>query len=267
LSETRSSINLLGAKLTLLDWDGLIQTVGEAASSGRKVLVASGNVFSFNLAYEKPWVRDFLNRADIVRLEGEGLRWGARILGYQTPRRIVFADWIWNLAAMAAREGFSFFLLGSRPGVADKAAARLRERFPNLRIAGTHHGYFDKTPGSAENEAVIQQINAARPNILFVGFGMPLQERWLADNWERLDVNVALTCGALFDYVSGELRRSPKWLNDHGLEWLGRLIIEPRRLWRRYLIGNPLFLWRVLKQRVRQEGSRIGRAGHEDESR
>ncbi|MBC7257708.1 MAG: WecB/TagA/CpsF family glycosyltransferase [Chloroflexi bacterium] len=255
MNESWHSINLIGAKLTLLDWDGLIRTVAESVRSGRKILVASGNVFSFNLAYEKPWFRDFLNRANIVRLEGEGLRWGARVLGHRTPRRIVFADWIWDLADMAAREGFSFFLLGSRPGVADKAAARLRERFPNLRIAGTHHGYFDKTPGSAENEAVIQQINAARPNILFVGFGMPLQERWLADNWERLDVNVAFTCGALFDYVSGELRRAPKWMNDHGLEWLGRLIIEPRRLWRRYVIGNPLFLWRVLKQRLRQEMS------------
>ncbi len=266
MSETWPSINLIGTKLTLLDWHGLIQTVGEAALSGQKVLVASGNVFSFNLAYEKPWFREFMNGADIVRLEGDGLRWGARILGYQTPRRIVFADWVWDLAEMAAAQGLSLFLLGSRPGVAEKAAARLRERFPNLRIAGAHHGYFDKTPGSAENEGVIQKINSARPNILFVGFGMPLQERWLSENWPRLDVNVAFTCGALFDYVSGDLRRSPKWLNDHGLEWLGRLIIEPRRLWRRYLIGNPLFLWRVLKQRLRQGLTHGGRVPHDSES-
>ncbi len=261
MTQSWPSANLIGAKLTLLDWHSLLRTVVDVALSQHKVLVASGNVFSFNLAYEKPWFREFLNRADIVRLEGEGLRWGARILGYSTPSRIVFADWIWDLAGMAAEQGLSFFLLGSRPGVADKAAERLRERFPNLRIVGTHHGYFDKTPGSAENEAVIAQINAAKPNILFVGFGMPLQERWLEENWHRLDVNVAFTCGALFDYVSGELRRAPKWMNDHGLEWLGRLIIEPRRLWRRYLIGNPLFLWRVLKQRLRQGAGEQRKAG------
>lgn len=265
MTEAWRCINPIGVKLTLLDWGALLRVVGEASTAGRKILVASGNVFSFNLAYEKAWFRDFLNRADIVRLEGEGLRWGARILGYATPRRIVFADWVWDLAGMAAANGLSLFLLGSRPGVAEKAAARLRERYPSLRIVGIHHGYFDKTPGSAENEAVIAQINAARPNILFVGFGMPLQERWLMENWARLQVNVAFTCGALFDYVSGELRRAPRWMNDHGLEWLGRLIIEPRRLWRRYLIGNPLFLWRVLK-RLRQQMPAGEGTLHGDES-
>ena len=253
LTDVWPSINLLGARLTLLDWDALLRVVSDAVAQRRKILVASGNVFSFNLAYEKPWFRDFLNRADLVRLEGEGLRWGARILGHETPARLVFADWVWDLAAVAAERGFTFFLLGARPGVAEKAADRLRERYPDLRVVGVHHGYFDKTAGSAENEAVIAQINAVKPNILFVGFGMPLQERWLKENWDRLDVNVAFTCGAMFDYVSGELRRAPKWMNDHGLEWLGRLIIEPRRLWRRYLVGNPLFMWRVLKQRIRQE--------------
>ena len=131
-----------------------------------------------------------------------------------------------------------------------KAAVRLTERFPNLRILGTHHGFFDKTPGSLENEDVIQRINAVKPDILVTGFGMPLQERWLMDNWDRIEANVALTGGAVFDYISEELRRAPRWMTDHSLEWLGRLIIEPRRLWRRYLIGNPLFLWRVLKQRL-----------------
>ena len=122
-------------------------------------------------------------------------------------------------------------------------------RYPGLRIAGTYHGYFDKTPGSPENEAVLQRINAARPNILILGFGMPLQERWLLENWERVDANLALTGGAVFDYLSGELRRPPRWMTEHGLEWLGRMLIEPRRLWRRYVVGNPLFLWRVLLQR------------------
>jgi N-acetylglucosaminyldiphosphoundecaprenol N-acetyl-beta-D-mannosaminyltransferase len=171
-------------------------------------------------------------------------------LGYHIPQRITYADWIWTLAEFVEPRGFTFFFLGARPGVVEKAAAGLREGFPNLRIVSTHHGYFDKTPGSPENEAVIQQINAVRPNILIVGFGMPLQERWLMENWERIEANVALTGGAVFDYISGELRRGPRWMTDHSLEWLARLIIEPRRLWKRYLIGNPLFLWRVLKQRL-----------------
>ncbi|MGC9399875.1 MAG: WecB/TagA/CpsF family glycosyltransferase [Anaerolineae bacterium] len=213
------------------------------------MIVLSGNVHSFNLAYRQLWLRSFFNQANVVRLDGAGVRLGAWILGHQTPSRMTWADFAWDLAEFAEPRGFTFFFLGARPGVADKAAAKLKIRFPNLRIVGTHHGYFDKTPGSAENEAVIEQINAVKPNILIIGFGMPLQERWLMENWDRINANVALTGGAVFDYVSGELRRAPRWMTDNGLEWLGRLLIEPRRLWKRYLIGNPLFLWRVLKQR------------------
>ena len=91
------------------------------------------------------------------------------------------------------------------------------------------------------------------PDILIVGFGMPLQERWLMQNWENLDARVALTGGAVFDYVSGEVRRGPRVLTDNGFEWLARFLIEPGRLWRRYLVGNPLFLWRVLQQRLRRK--------------
>ncbi len=125
----------------------------------------------------------------------------------------------------------------------------MQARFPNLQIAGTQHGYFNKGTHSAENEEVLTIINAAAPNILIVGFGMPLQERWCKENWERLNANILLTGGAVFDYASGELRRGPAWMTENGLEWLARLIIEPRRLWRRYILGNPHFLWRVLLQR------------------
>jgi N-acetylglucosaminyldiphosphoundecaprenol N-acetyl-beta-D-mannosaminyltransferase len=165
---------------------------------------------------------------------------------------VTWADFAWDLAAYAETRDLSLFLLGARPGVAERAAAKLKQRFPDLHIAGTHHGYFDKALGSPQNEVVVDQINAANPDILIVGFGMPLQERWLMENWERLEASVALTGGAVFDYVSGELRRAPRWMTDHGLEWLGRLIIEPRRLWKRYLIGNPLFILRVLRQRMVQ---------------
>jgi N-acetylglucosaminyldiphosphoundecaprenol N-acetyl-beta-D-mannosaminyltransferase len=146
--------------------------------------------------------------------------------------------------------------LRARPGVAEKAARRLEYRFPKLRIAGAEHGYFERTLGSPENEAIIKKINAARPDVLLLGFGMPVQEFWLAENWEKVDANVALTGGAVFDYVSGELRRGPRFLTDHGLESVARLMVEPRRLWRRYVIGNPLFLLRVLKQRLGRGAAR-----------
>ena len=100
---------------------------------------------------------------------------------------------------------------------------------------------------------MVAQINVASPGVLLVGFGMPTQEIWLDANWPDLTVNVALTVGALFDYVAAAVPRAPRWATDNGLEWLGRLLIEPRRLGRRYLVGNPLFVWRVLGQRLRGE--------------
>lgn len=217
-------------------------------------LVLNANVHCLNLAYKDRRLRDLLNGAEIVFCDGSGVMLAARLLGRRIPERITYADWMWQLADFAASRGFSLYFLGARPDIARKAAEQLKKRHPELKIAGIRHGYFDRTPGSPENEAVVEEINAVTPDILVLGFGMPLQESWLINNWSRVDARVALTGGAVFDYVSGELRRGPKILTDNGFEWLARLLIEPGRLWRRYVVGNPIFLLRVLRQRLRQGG-------------
>jgi len=244
------NIQLLGIEFPVCDLQQLLEAIKAAVEADRRAIILSGNVHAFNLAYEQPWLKDYFNRADIVRVDGAGVQLGARLLGHNLPDRMTWADFAWSLAGFCAERDFSLFFLGARQGVADKAADRLREKFPDLDIGGIHHGFFDKTPGSLENEAVILQINKIKPHILVVGFGMPLQEQWLMENWDHIDANVALTGRAVFDYVSGELHRAPRWMTDNNLEWLGRLLIEPHRLWKRYLVGNPLFLWRVLKQRM-----------------
>ena len=230
--------------------DELHQEIGRLVRGGRLGLVLNANAHCLNLCYEDPKLRDFLNGAEVVFCDGAGVMLAARMLGRRIPQRITYADWIWQLADLAAAQGFSLYLLGARPGVAREAAMRLRERYPDLEIAGVRHGYFDHSAGSPENEAVVEEIKASAPDILLVGLGMPLQERWLMENIDRLDAGVALTGGAVFDYVSGRLRRGPRLLRENGFEWLARLLVEPRRLWRRYLIGNPLFLLRVLRQRL-----------------
>lgn len=224
--------------------------IGETIRDGRHALVLNANVHCLNLAYIDPALRNFLNEAEVVFCDGAGVMLAARLLGRRIPERITYADWIWRLAAYAASEGFTLYFLGARPGVGEKAAEKLEEQYPDLRIAGVHHGYFDRSTDSPQNEAVITEINAVAPDILLVGFGMPLQERWLMENWHRIDTRVALTGGAVFDYVSGGLRRGPRILTDNGFEWLARLLVEPRRLWRRYVVGNPVFLLRVIRQRI-----------------
>jgi N-acetylglucosaminyldiphosphoundecaprenol N-acetyl-beta-D-mannosaminyltransferase len=249
MSSTTNYMQILGTKITPLCVTELHTCIDNIIRERKKARVLNVNVNCLNLAYERPWLRDFLNSSEVVFCDGAGVIIGARLLGYRNLPRITYADWMWQLAEFAEPRQWTFFFLGARPSVAESAAARLRKSYPSLRIEETHHGYFDKRSDSAENESVVQLINSVKPNLLVVGFGMPLQERWLRDNWDRLDVNIALTGGAVFDYISGELRRPPRWMRDHSLEWLGRLIIEPRRLWRRYIIGNPVFLWRVFRQR------------------
>ena len=247
-------IDVLGVGVDPLTMEELHAEIARLVRGRRPGLVLNVNAHCLNLCYEDRALRDALNGADVVFCDGAGVMLAARMLGGRIPARITYADWIWQLADCAAAEGFSLYLLGAREGVAQEAARRLRERYPLLRIVGVRHGYFDHSAGSAENEAVLQEINASAPDILLVGLGMPLQERWLTENRHMLDAGVALTCGAAFDYASRRLRRGPPLLTESGLEWLARLLLEPRRLWRRYLVGNPLFLLRVMRQLL----SRLG---------
>ena len=240
---------LLGIRFHGQGKQALLLTITERIDRREKTIVLSGNVHGFNLAYEQPWLRDFYNRADFIRIDGAGLRLGAYLLGQTLPARITMADFIWDLAAYAEPRRYRLFFLGAAPGIAQAAADRLQERHPALQIVGTEHGYFSKTAGHPENEAVLNRIAASQPDILFVGMGMPLQERWLCENHERLAATVTLTAGAIFDYTAGHLQRPPFIFTGVGFEWFGRLLIEPKRLWRRYLIGNPLFIWRIVKQK------------------
>ncbi|MCL4267506.1 MAG: WecB/TagA/CpsF family glycosyltransferase [Anaerolineae bacterium] len=240
---------LLGICFVGYEKQALLSALAERISRDQKTIVLSGNIHGFNLAYEQPWLRDFYNQADFIRLDGAGLRLGAYLLGHKLPARATLADFIWDLAAQAEPRGYRFFFVGAAPGIAEAAADRLRKRHPALQIVGTQHGFFSKTADHPENEAVLQQIAASQPDILFVGMGMPLQEHWICENYGRLTATVILSAGALFDYTAGHLQRPLPIFTRTGFEWLGRLLFEPKRLWQRYLIGNPLFIWRIVKQR------------------
>jgi N-acetylglucosaminyldiphosphoundecaprenol N-acetyl-beta-D-mannosaminyltransferase len=225
----------------------LIRRITGWVGSGRparRVMYLNAHVL--NQSRANPALREALEQADLVYCDGYGVRLAAKALDAEIPHRMTGADWIYGLAALCELAGQSVYLLGAEPGVTAEAARRLGRWYPRLQIAGTHHGYFDI--GSAHDDRVVEDINARRPDIVLVGMGTPKQELWVAQNAARLETDVVWTVGALFDYVSGRVPRAPRWLADNGLEWIFRLAIEPQRMWRRYLLGNPVFISRVMAQ-------------------
>lgn len=216
----------------------------------RKDVYAYVNVHAINLAQHDTAFRKFLNDASVVYCDGEGVRLGGLILGSKLPPRIALTYFVWDLCASCEKQGMSVFFLGASVETVNRAVDIVKRKYPRLGVQGWHHGYFNKE--GTESDQVIKLINGVKPNILFVGFGMPVQEHWIAQNLARLETNVILPCGSMIDYAAGQKNLSPVWMSDHGLEWLHRLVEEPTRLWRRYLLGNPLFLGRVLRQRFLQ---------------
>ena len=210
------------------------------------------NAHVVNQSRALPELAAALGTADLVYCDGYGVRLAARTLDLPVPHRMTGADWIWGLAALCEAEDKSLYLLGADPTLARAAADRLRRWYPRLRIAGSHHGYAEL--GSPQNERVIEDINAHQPHIVLVGMGTPKQELWVDRYAAHLGGAVVWTVGALFDYVSGHTPRAPRCLADNGLEWIFRLAIEPTRMWRRYLIGNPIFLRRVASEARRTAG-------------
>lgn len=225
----------------------LVNYVVTMAKQSRKTVVGHVNIRAMNFACDLPWYREFFNQADLVFCDGFGVLLAGKLLGYdlRSDHRMTCPDYIENLAKACDNNQVSLYLLAGKPGVVDKAIEQLKAVAPTLKVDG-HHGYFDKD--GAENEAIIEKINQFRPGILYVGFGMPLQEQWIVDNRDRIDARVFLPLGACLDFYTGSVHRGPQWLTDRGFEWLTRLLTEPGRLWSRYLVGNSVFMYRVFRE-------------------
>lgn len=233
---------MLGIEIDSMSLESLFD---EMFSFEDKAIIANVNIHAMNIAYTDKKFRDFLQQSALTFCDGAGVILASKMLGDIIVERITYADFMWDLARVASEKNMTMYFLGASQGTALRAKENLQKKYPALKVLGTHHGYFKKEKESAENRRVIDEINAAATDILVVGMGMPLQEYWILENFDELDVKIVFNGGAVFDYVSGELERAPRWMIDHGFEWLGRLLIEPRRLWKRYVLGIPLFFWRI----------------------
>ncbi|MCX7012394.1 MAG: WecB/TagA/CpsF family glycosyltransferase [Candidatus Sumerlaeota bacterium] len=224
---------------------------------GRLRLVSYLNAHNVNLAFEDEEYRDILRRADMLYADGMGVVWGWRLVGQALPCRVNAGDLILDFCRGAAEQGLSLYLLGSAPGVAEAAARRWQAEAPGLKIAGARDGFFRPE----DEDAVAEEIRRAHPDLLLVGMGVPRQEKWAARWKDRLGVPVVWCVGALFEYSGGRRARAPVWMRRCGMEWAWRLALEPRRLWKRYLVGNIRFLRNLM--RVRAAAKRRGPDGED----
>lgn len=247
-------VDVLGIPVHPLSPELLVKTIVAWGNEPGFRRVYNVNVHAMNFAHDLPEFRRYLEKADLVFCDGYGVKWGAEIVGARIPQRMTPPDWIDAFAAASGRANQSVFALGDEDGIAEEFQRMLVEQHPNYRNAGSHHGFFEKD--GPENERLIKRINASGATHLLVGFGMPLQERWIEANAHRLSVRVVLAVGALFRWYTGVDQRAPKWMTDNGLEWLARLAANPVRHFRRYVVGNPRFIARAVAWRIRHEASR-----------
>ncbi|WP_332872384.1 WecB/TagA/CpsF family glycosyltransferase [Allopontixanthobacter confluentis] len=233
-----SEIKIFGLSLSSASPEVAASHIVGRAVHGRKTTVNFINAHCVNVARKSRSYRRALGQTDFLLPDGFGIEIAARMSGLEKPENLNGTDLFPLICRRAATQGASLFLLGGLPGVADAAAAWACGQYPSLRIRGTQDGYFDKQ----DEDALVERINRSGAAILFVGFGVPLQEKWIARNRHRLDAPVVLGVGGLFDYYSGRIPRAPAPIRATRCEWAWRFAMEPRRMAGRYLVGNAIFL-------------------------
>lgn len=250
-SVDRPRCNLFGIPIELAEPAEMLRTILAWRRNGTPRQVMYVNAHVVNRSHDLPELEGALSNADLVYCDGHGVQLAARALDLPIPHRMNGADWVWGLAALCESSGRSLYLVGADPTLAHKAAARLVRWYPTLRIAGAYHGYA--ALGSPQNQRLIEDINAKRPDLVLVGMGTPKQELWANRYASQLDVGVVWTVGPLLDHVVG-VSSAPHMLGD-GLEWMRRLAIDPGRVWKRYVVGHPVFLARVLGEARRRRAT------------
>lgn len=196
-------------------------------------------------------LREAAMAADMVTPDGMSLVWAGRLLGNDIPERVTGIDLLEALLRGASAKGLRVFLLGAKPAVMEKFIAHCRASYPGLEIAGWRDGYFTE----AEHPEVIRDIAESRADMLFLGMPSPFKDVWCERHRDEFGVKLIMGVGGAFDVLAGQVPRAPRWMQIAGLEWAWRLWLEPKRLWKRYLVGNSRFLWLLAQQRFRRPGS------------
>ena len=246
-------VDILGTGVSRYNLSQTLEEFKSVVDTDEKIRVSVTPVNCVLWARENKKLRDIYNTADITTADGVPLVWASKALGDPIQGRVTGLDLLPEFAKIAAEKDYSFYFLGAADGVAEKLKERLESEYDGLKVVGTYSPPYKEQFGEEDNQEMIRRINQVKPDVLWVSLSAPKQDYWIYENFEKLDVNIAIGVGAAFDVVAGNISRSPKWMQQAGLEWFYRLLKEPKRLFRRYLIEAPKFIplvfLQVLKKR------------------
>jgi N-acetylglucosaminyldiphosphoundecaprenol N-acetyl-beta-D-mannosaminyltransferase len=236
--------DFLGVPIDLLTMDQTIEVIRQKIQARSRMQHVALNVAKFvNLQTNKE-LRDDVLGSDFVGVDGMGILWAARFLGVNVPERVAGVDLMIEILGLCAREGYRPYFLGARAEVLQRALQNAEQQFPAIQVAGAQHGYYAKH----EEAAIVQTIRESKADCLFVGMPTPTKEYFLAAYRDSLDIPFIMGVGGSIDVLAGYVRRAPLWMQKSGLEWLYRTMQEPRRMWKRYLTTNTVFVGIVAKE-------------------
>jgi N-acetylglucosaminyldiphosphoundecaprenol N-acetyl-beta-D-mannosaminyltransferase len=242
-------VGIAGIRVDNLSEDETVATINRLLEDGAPHYMCVVNAAKVVAARRDEKLHRALDAADLVAADGMSVVWASRVLGQPLKQRVTGIDLFARLVAHAAAHGLAVYFFGARDEAVQGVVKRFTADHPDLRVAGFRNGYFE----AAEATTIAEAIKQSGADLLFVAMGSPAQEYWMAEHLARTGVRFALGVGGSFDHLSGLQRRAPRWMQRGGLEWLYRLLREPRRLWRRYLIGNTAFVALVIKQALRRK--------------
>lgn len=242
-------VNFYGVNLNLIDTKELLESCeGFLEQSGTKTVFFL-NAHYYNIACKDKQYKNLLNKCDLLLNDGIGIRLGLKLKGLKEKENMNGTDLIPKIIELSANNNSNMYLLGGVEGVAKKASEKIKEKWKNAKIAGEHSGFFDKE----EEEEIINEIVNNKIDVLIVGMGAPLQEKWIYDNWDKLQsVKIIVAGGAILDFISEKVTRAPMWVRKLNMEWVYRLLLEPKRLFDRYVIGNFKFFINISCNRKEQ---------------
>ncbi len=245
----KDCFDLLGVKVADTNMDIACATVERWLKEGGKRYICVAPVSTIVDAQFDNAYRTIINNADMVTPDGVPLVWCGRLAGHEGLGRVSGADFMARLFTISEQKGYRHYFYGGMPETLEKLKEELAQKHPDLKIAGCYAPPFRKS-GDMEDNEVLERINALKPDFVWIGLGSPKQDVWMANHRHLLDVPIIAGVGAAFDFLAGVKPRAPQWMRSIGLEWFFRLCCEPRRLWKRYLVGNSIFIFLLVKQLI-----------------